>query len=51
LDSDEIEKFAPSLRDVEWNISYESMANVADSDDDNSDTSTDSDSEEHCTFL
>ncbi|KAL6267393.1 hypothetical protein P5V15_000468 [Pogonomyrmex californicus] len=51
LESDEIEKFAPPLRDVEWNISYESRANVADSDDENSDTSTDSDSEEHCAFL
>jgi len=51
LESDEIEKFAPPLREVEWNISYESRANGADSDDDNSDTSTDSDSEEHCTFL
>ncbi|XP_011337588.1 eIF-2-alpha kinase GCN2 isoform X2 [Ooceraea biroi] len=51
LDSDEIEKFAPPLRDVEWNISYESVANVVDSDDDNSDASTDSDSEEHCAFL
>ncbi|KAG5306395.1 E2AK4 kinase, partial [Pseudoatta argentina] len=51
LESDEIEKFAPPLRDVEWNISYESRANVADSDDENSDASTDSDSEEHCAFL
>lgn len=51
LESDEIEKFAPPLRDVEWNISYESRANVADSDDENSDSSTDSDSEEHCSFL
>ncbi|XP_012229735.1 eIF-2-alpha kinase GCN2 [Linepithema humile] len=51
LENDEIEKFAPPLRDVEWNISYESRANVADSDDDNSDASTDSDSEEHCAFL
>ncbi|XP_050446671.1 eIF-2-alpha kinase GCN2 [Cataglyphis hispanica] len=50
LENDEIEKFAPPLRDVEWNISYESRANDTDSDD-NSDTSTDSDSEEHCTFL
>lgn len=44
LESDEIEKFAPPLRDVEWNISYESRANVADSDDENSVSSTDSDS-------
>ncbi|KAL0111656.1 hypothetical protein PUN28_013086 [Cardiocondyla obscurior] len=51
LDSDEIEKIAPPLRDVEWNISYESRANVADSDDENSNASTDSDSEEHCAFL
>lgn len=50
MENDEIEKFAPPLRDVEWNISYESRANGTDSDD-NSDTSTDSDSEEHCTFL
>ncbi|XP_070151406.1 eIF-2-alpha kinase GCN2 isoform X2 [Polyergus mexicanus] len=50
LENDEIEKFAPPLHDVEWNISYESRANGTDSDD-NSDTSTDSDSEEHCTFL
>ncbi|XP_012527780.1 eIF-2-alpha kinase GCN2 [Monomorium pharaonis] len=51
LENDEIEKFAPPLNDVEWNISYESRANVADSDDENSDASTDSDSEEHCSFL
>ncbi|XP_011860322.1 PREDICTED: eukaryotic translation initiation factor 2-alpha kinase 4 [Vollenhovia emeryi] len=48
-ESDEIEKFAPPLRDVEWNISYESRANAAHSDDENSDASTDS--EEHCAFL
>ncbi|XP_032674850.1 eIF-2-alpha kinase GCN2 isoform X2 [Odontomachus brunneus] len=52
LGSEEIEKFAPPLHEVEWNISYGSLAN-ADSEDDNSDSSesTDSDSEEHCTFL
>lgn len=51
---DDIEKLAPPMQEVEWNVSYKSRTNAtlsADSDDDNSDRSSDSDSDEDCSFL
>ncbi|XP_035732758.1 eIF-2-alpha kinase GCN2-like [Vespa mandarinia] len=54
LGSEDIERLAPPLHDVEWNISYESVAsaaNTADSDNDNTDASCDSDSDEDSSFL
>lgn len=51
---DDIEKLAPPLHEVEWNISYKSRTNTtlpADSDEDNSDASSDTDSDEDCAFL
>ncbi|KAJ8673725.1 hypothetical protein QAD02_004987, partial [Eretmocerus hayati] len=50
-----IEKLAPPMHDVEWNVSYESRASVvmsADSEEDNSDHSEDeSDSDEEWAFI
>ncbi|XP_029040075.2 eIF-2-alpha kinase GCN2 isoform X2 [Osmia bicornis bicornis] len=54
LGMDDIEKLAPPMQEVEWNVSYKSRTNAtlsADSDDDNSDASSDSDSDEDCSFL
>ncbi|XP_031826312.2 eukaryotic translation initiation factor 2 alpha kinase Gcn2 isoform X1 [Nomia melanderi] len=54
LGTDDIEKLAPPLQDVEWNISYKSRTNTTlpqDSDEDNSDASSDTDSDEDCAFL
>ncbi|XP_012147021.2 eukaryotic translation initiation factor 2 alpha kinase Gcn2 isoform X1 [Megachile rotundata] len=54
LGTDDIEKLAPPMQEVEWNVSYKSRTNTAlsaDSDDDNSDASSDSDSDEDCAFL
>lgn len=49
---DDIEKLAPPIKEVEWNISYKSRTNTlpSDSDEDNSDAS-DTDSDEDCAFL
>ncbi|XP_076234696.1 eukaryotic translation initiation factor 2 alpha kinase Gcn2 [Calliopsis andreniformis] len=51
--TDDIEKLAPPLKDVEWNVSYKSRTNTVppDSDEDNSDASSDTDSDEDCAFL
>ncbi|XP_076299172.1 eukaryotic translation initiation factor 2 alpha kinase Gcn2 isoform X2 [Lasioglossum baleicum] len=54
LGTDDIEKLAPPLQDVEWNVSYKSRTNTTlppDSDEDNSDASSDTDSDEDCAFL
>ncbi|XP_043791915.1 eIF-2-alpha kinase GCN2 isoform X2 [Apis laboriosa] len=54
LGMDDIEKLAPPLHEVEWNVSYKSRTNTtlpADSDEDNSDASSDTDSDEDCAFL
>ncbi|XP_053995290.1 eIF-2-alpha kinase GCN2 isoform X3 [Hylaeus anthracinus] len=54
LATDDIEKLAPPLQDVEWNVSYKSRTNTTlppDSDEDNSDASSDTDSDEDCAFL
>ncbi|XP_048265951.1 eIF-2-alpha kinase GCN2 isoform X2 [Bombus terrestris] len=54
LITDDIEKLAPPIHEVEWNVSYKSRTNTtlpADSDEDNSDASSDTDSDEDCAFL
>ncbi|CAL7948676.1 unnamed protein product [Xylocopa violacea] len=54
LETDDIEKLAPYLHEVEWNVSYKSCTNATlppDSDEDNSDESSDTDSDEDCVFL
>ncbi|XP_076664601.1 eukaryotic translation initiation factor 2 alpha kinase Gcn2 isoform X3 [Andrena cerasifolii] len=53
LGMDDIEKLAPPLQEIEWNISYKSCANTLPpgSDEDNSDASSDTDSDEDCAFL
>ncbi|KAG7210245.1 hypothetical protein KM043_011793 [Ampulex compressa] len=53
LGSEDVERLAPPLRDVEWNISYESRASAALSGDseDNTDASIDTDSDDDCAFL
>ncbi|XP_068966649.1 eIF-2-alpha kinase GCN2 isoform X3 [Bombus flavifrons] len=54
LITDDIEKLAPPIHEVEWNVSYRSRTNTtlpADSDEDNSDASSDTDSDEDCAFL
>ncbi|XP_015584813.1 eIF-2-alpha kinase GCN2 [Cephus cinctus] len=52
--SEDIERLAPAVHDVEWNISYESRASAvmsSDSEEDNSVSSSDSDSDEDWAFL
>ncbi|XP_012285402.1 eIF-2-alpha kinase GCN2 [Orussus abietinus] len=54
LESGDIERLAPPVHDVEWNISYESRASAvlsADSEEDNSDGSSDTDSDEDWAFI
>ncbi|KAI4482571.1 hypothetical protein M0804_008424 [Polistes exclamans] len=48
------EKLAPPIQDVEWSISYESVAsaaNTADSESNNSDASSESDSDDDSSFV
>lgn len=50
----DIEKLAPPIHDVEWNVSYESRASVgltADSEEDDSEDDDSSDSDEDWAFM
>lgn len=54
LRNEEIERLAPPMHDVEWNISYQSRASAAlsaGSDGESEDSSSDSDSDEDWAFL
>lgn len=55
MDAEDVERLAPPVHDVEWNVSYESRtsaAQSADSEEDSSDdSSSGSDSDEDWAFL
>lgn len=49
-----IEKLAPAIQDVEWNISYKSRVSTVvseDSEEDNRESSSDSESDEEWSFM